>query len=66
MTLVTQQGLSEQAQGNHSVQADGSVTISAGASLTIEAQAGVTLSAPNITLQASGVVQISGSQVMLG
>jgi uncharacterized protein involved in type VI secretion and phage assembly len=66
MKVSSEQAISEQAQGNHSIQADGSVTIAAGASLTIEANADVTLSAPSITLQASGVVQISGSQVMLG
>jgi len=43
-----------------------SVTVQAGSSVTISAQTSVTIKAPSITLQADGVVQISGSQVMLG
>jgi hypothetical protein len=34
--------------------------------VTIEAQAAVTIKAPAITIEADGVVQISGAQVMLG
>jgi phage protein D len=66
MKVTTKQGLTQQIEGDHGVQAQGSVTVKAGASVTVEGQAGLTLKAPSITLQATGVVQISGSQVMLG
>jgi phage protein D/phage baseplate assembly protein gpV len=65
MTLKAQ-GISEVAQGDHAVEAQGSVTVKANATVTIEAQAAVTIKAPAITIEADGVVQISGAQVMLG
>ncbi len=65
MTLKAQ-GITEEAQGDHSVEAQGSVTVKANATVTIEAQAAVTIKAPAITIEADGVVQISGAQVMLG
>jgi hypothetical protein len=34
--------------------------------MTIEADAQVTIKAPSLTLQATGIVQISGAQVILG
>jgi phage protein D/phage baseplate assembly protein gpV len=66
MKITTSQGLTEAIQGNHSLEAEGSVTVKANSSVTIEAQASVTIKAPSITIEADGVVQISGSQVMLG
>jgi phage protein D len=66
MKVTVKQGLTEEVEGEHSVQAGGSVTVKAGSSVTIEGQASVTIKAPSIALEASGVVQISGSQVMLG
>jgi phage protein D len=66
MKLTTDQGLEEAVGGDYNLQADGSVTVKAGTSVTIESQASLTIKAPSITLEADGVVQISGSQVMLG
>jgi uncharacterized protein involved in type VI secretion and phage assembly len=66
MKVTVQQGLAEEVQGERSLEAQGSVTVKANASVTVEAQAAVTIKAPSITIEADGVVQISGSQVMLG
>jgi phage protein D/phage baseplate assembly protein gpV len=66
MKISASQGLTEATQGNHSLEAEGSVTVKANSSVTIEAQASVTIKAPSVTIEADGVVQISGSQVMLG
>jgi phage protein D/phage baseplate assembly protein gpV len=66
MKISASQGLTEAVQGSHSLEAQGSVTVKANTSVTIEAQAAVTIKAPSVTIEADGVVQISGSQVMLG
>ena len=42
------------------------LTLKAGAQLQIESDAQITIKAPSLNLQATGVVQISGAQVMLG
>ncbi|HXB63718.1 MAG TPA: VgrG-related protein [Solirubrobacteraceae bacterium] len=66
MKVTAQQGLTEEVQGERSLEAQGSVTVKGGASVTVESQAAVTIKAPAITIEADGVVQISGAQVMLG
>jgi phage protein D len=66
MKITTSQGLSETIKGDYSLQAEGGVTIEANSSVTIEALAAVTIKAPSIAIEADGVVQISGAQVMLG
>ncbi len=50
---------------DHKLDATGDVTVQ-GAAITISAEESVTIEAPSITLKAAGVVQISGSQVLLG
>jgi phage protein D len=50
---------------DHKSDATGEVTVE-GSAIKISAEASVTIEAPSIVLRADGVVQISGSQVMLG
>ncbi|MGI8633133.1 MAG: VgrG-related protein [Solirubrobacterales bacterium] len=53
--------------GDVSVSSDsGKVSVSAGTDVVIEAQTSVTIKAPSLKLEASGVVEISGSQIALG
>ena len=53
--------------GDLSVSSDGGkVSVSAGAEVVIEAKASVSVKAPSLKIEASGVVQISGSQILLG
>lgn len=53
--------------GDLSVSSDGGkVSVRAGGEVVIEAQASVTIKAPSLKLEASGVVEISGSQIALG
>jgi phage protein D len=43
-----------------------SISVKAQSSLTIESQSSVTIKAPQVSIEASGVAKVSGSQVMLG
>lgn len=50
---------------DHKLDATGNVTVR-GSAITVSAEESVTIQAPSIVLKADGVVQISGSQVVLG
>jgi phage protein D len=66
MKVTSQAGLTEQVHADYQLSANGGVTVKAGSSVTLQAQSSVTIQAPSISIQASGQVKISGTQVMLG
>jgi uncharacterized protein involved in type VI secretion and phage assembly len=68
LTVKADQSVSEEAGTDFTIKAGTSVTIKGGTTMEIEAQAGLTLSCGGgkIALQPGGIVQISGTQVMLG
>ena len=45
---------------------DGKVHVSAGGEVVIESKARVSVKAPSLELEATGLVKISGNQIMLG
>jgi phage protein D len=57
--------LTQKLDGDASLEAK-SISVKATSSLTIESQASVTIKAPQVSIEASGVAKVSGSQVMLG
>jgi uncharacterized protein involved in type VI secretion and phage assembly len=57
--------LKEKLDGEATLEAR-SVSIKATSSITIESQASVSIKAPQVSIEASGVAKISGSQVILG
>ena len=57
--------LKQKVDGDSTLEAR-SVSVKATSSLTIESQASITIKAPQVSIEASGVAKISGSQVMLG
>jgi len=66
LTLKSDQAVSLKGGTTVELAAQTSMKINGGAQLEVSASGQVTIKAPSIQLQASGVVQISGAQVMLG
>jgi uncharacterized protein involved in type VI secretion and phage assembly len=65
-TIKSGTGVSVDAGTDANVAAKTSLTVKAGTQLTLEGGAEVTIKAATLNLRASGPVQISGAQVMLG
>jgi phage protein D len=66
LTLQAGKEVTEKAGTTMSLESGQSLSIKGGTSVTIEGGTDLTIKAPSVTVQASGVVKVSGSQVMLG
>jgi uncharacterized protein involved in type VI secretion and phage assembly len=66
LTIETDGNISQKPSGDFEIEGGKTVSIKAQTSVTIEAQADLTIKAASLSLKATGVVQISGSQITLG